>query len=224
MSSLTPTDRSTPARPARPSHPTPRRWMWALAPCLPALLVACGGGGEGPAGGDGVASVTLSAPSLQLLPGRSEQLQATALNAAGAPVAGAPPASWRSSNNTVATVNSSGLVTALVVGSADITATISGKSATARITVTSAPTTVTVNMPGLTFTPFRALVKQGGTVNYVFPSLAHNVIFERVPGAPADIPGQVSNQTISRRFDTVRLYKYSCTLHPGMDGEVEVVP
>lgn len=201
-----------------------RQWLAALA-LLPVSLGACGGGGgDGPAGNDGIASVLLNAPSLQLLPGRTEQLQAVALNAAGTPVAGAPPASWRSSNNAVATVNTSGLVTAVVVGTADITATISGKSATARVTVTTAPTTVTVNMPGLTFTPFRALVKQGGTVNYVFPALAHNVIFERVPGAPADIPGQVSNQTISRRFDTVRLYQYTCTLHPGMDGEIDVVP
>ncbi len=202
-----------------------RRWPVVSAFLVLASVAACGGGGgDGPAGNDGVASVVLNAPSLQLLPGRTEQLQAAALNAAGAPVAGAPSATWRSSNNTVATVNSSGLVTALVVGTADITATISGKSATARITVTSAPTTVTVNMPGQTFAPFRALVKRGGTVNYVFPSLAHNVIFERVPGAPADIPGQVTNQTISRRFDTVRLYQYTCTLHPGMDGEVDVVP
>jgi plastocyanin len=209
-----------------------RRSLWSIACRSPAssilllaLVAACGGGGDdGPAGNDGVASVSLSAPSLTLLPGRTEQLQATALNAAGAPVAGAPSASWSSSNNAVATVNSSGLVTAVIAGTADITATISGKSATARVTVTTAPTTVTVNMPGLTFTPFRALLKQGGTVNYVFPALAHNVIFERVPGAPADIPGQVSNQTIARRFDTVRLFKYTCTLHPGMDGEVDVVP
>jgi plastocyanin len=212
-------------RVGRPVARLRRAWRTTGATLALAWLAACGGGGDGgPAGNDGVASVTLNAPSLTLLPGRTEQLQATALNASGTPVAGAPAATWRSSNNAVVTVNSSGLVTALIVGTADITATISGKSATARITVTSAPTTVTVNMPGQTFTPFRALVKQGGTVNYVFPALAHNVIFERVPGAPADIPGQVSNQTIARRFDTVRLYKYTCTLHPGMDGEVDVVP
>jgi plastocyanin len=110
------------------------------------------------------------------------------------------------------------------VGVADVTAAISGKQASIRVTVTSPPTLVTVNMPGLTFTPFRATLKQGGTVNYVFPALAHNVIFERVPGAPADIPGQVTNQTVSRTFPTARLYLYQCTLHPGMNGEIDVVP
>lgn len=188
-------------------------------------LTACGGGGEsGPTGANGVASVSLNAPSLSLLVGQSDQLTATAKDASGNVAVGAPAATWTSSNFSVATVSSSGVVTAVIPGTSDITATISGKSASARVTVTSAATKVTVNMPGLSFTPFRATLKQGGTVDYVFPALAHNVIFERVPGAPNDIPGEVRNQTISRQFNTVRLFRYSCTLHPGMDGEVNVVP
>lgn len=188
-------------------------------------LAACGGGGDGgPTGSNGVASVSLNAPSLSLLVGQSDQLAASAKDASGNVLTNAPAATWTSSNFSVATVTSSGVVTAVIPGTADITATISGKSATARVTVTSAATKVTVNMPGLSFTPFRATLKQGGTVDYVFPAQAHNVIFERVPGAPNDIPGQVSNQTISRQFNTVRVFRYSCTLHPGMDGEVNVVP
>jgi plastocyanin len=193
-----------------------------------ALLIgtlACGGGGDdGPTGGDGVASVSLNAPSLSMLPGRTEQLVATAKDASGNAIASAPAATWTSSNNATVSVSGSGLVTANAVGNATVTATISGKSASAQVTVAGAATTVTVNMPGLTFTPFRATLKQGGTVNYVFPSLAHNVIFERVPGAPADIPGAVSSQTVSRQFPQVRLYNYTCSLHSGMNGEVEVVP
>jgi len=197
-------------------------WVPAVAALV---LAACGGGGDdGPTGGNGVATVSLNAPSLSMLVGRTEQLVATAKDAQGAVLPSAPAATWSSSNNTVATVNSTGLVTALIVGNADITATISGRTATARVTVSSAPLAVTVNMPGLTFTPFRATLKQGGTVSYVFPALAHNVIFERVPGAPADIPGQVSNTTITRTFPTVRTYLYTCSLHPGMDGEIDVVP
>lgn len=188
------------------------------------LLAACGGGGEGPTGGDGVASVSLNAPSLDMLVGRTEQLVATAKDAQGNTLASAPAAKWSSSNPSVAAVSSTGAVTALVIGAADVTATISGKSKSLRVTVTVAATTVTVNMPGLTFAPFRAIVRQGGTVNYVFPSLAHNVIYDRVAGAPADIPGQVSNATVSRAFSTAGLFQYHCSLHNGMDGEVEVVP
>ncbi|MBK8060305.1 MAG: Ig-like domain-containing protein [Gemmatimonadaceae bacterium] len=189
-----------------------------------AVLSACGGGGENTVGPGGVASVALNAPSLSMLPGLSDQLTAVAKDAQGNTIATAPAATWTTSNSAVASVNATGLVTANAVGSASITATISGKSASAQVTVAAAATVVTVNMPGLSFTPFRATLKQGGTVNYVFPSLAHNVIFERVQGAPADIPGQVANQTISRQFNSVRLFKYTCTLHNGMDGEVDVVP
>ncbi|MEP7380756.1 MAG: Ig-like domain-containing protein [Gemmatimonadota bacterium] len=188
------------------------------------LLAACGGGGDGPTAGDGVASVSLNAPSLDMLVGRTEQLVATAKDAQGNPVAGAPAATWTSRNPSVATVSASGLVTSVLVGAADVTASVAGKSTSLRVTVTVAATTVTVNMPGLTFAPFRVTVKQGGTVNYVFPSLAHNVIFARVSGAPADIPGQVSNTTVSRVFPSALIYQYSCTIHNGMDGEVEVVP
>lgn len=201
--------------------------MTRRVPVLAALLLAaCGGGGgdDGPTGGSGVASVSLNAPSLSMLVGRTDQLVATAKDAQGATLPSAPAATWTSSNNAVATVNSTGLVTAVTVGTTDITATILGRSASARVTVSSAPLAVTINMPGLTFTPFRATLKQGGTVSYVFPALAHNVIFERVPGAPADIPGQVSNTTITRTFNTTRTYLYTCTLHPGMDGEIDVVP
>ena len=198
------------------------RWLTVL---FAAQFTACGGGGsDGPTGGDGVASVALNAPSLSMLVGATDQLTATAKDAQGNAVATAPAATWTSSNTAVATVSGTGLVTAVVVGTASITARISGKSAVAQVAVVAAATTVSINMPGLTFTPFRATLKQGGTVNYIFPSLAHNVIFERVSGAPADIPGQVINQTVSRRFDSVRLFKYVCSLHNGMEGEVDVVP
>ncbi len=188
------------------------------------LLAGCGGGGDGPTGSDGIASVSLNAPSLDMLVGRTEQLVATAKDAQGNTVAGAPAATWKSSNTSVVTVTATGAVTAVIVGSATVTATIGSKSKALPVTVTVAATNVTVSMPGLTFAPFRAIVRQGGTVNYAFPSLAHNVIFDRISGAPTDIPGQVSNSTVSRTFPTAGLFRYHCSLHNGMDGEVEAVP
>ncbi len=208
------------------------RRLWGRAAALasslalttaPLVLTGCGGGGDSPSGPGGVASVALNAPSLTMLAGSTEQLTATAKDAQGSTIAGAPAASWKTSNTGVATVTASGLVTAVGNGSATITATISGKSASAVVTVAPAPSAVTVNMPGTSFTPFHATLKVGGTVSYVFPSLAHNVIFDKIAGAPADIPGQVASQTVNRTFNTVSLYKYVCSLHPGMEGEVDVV-
>lgn len=197
---------------------------WPFRLMVVVALAACGGGGDsGPTGSDGVASVSLNAQSLSLLVGQSDQLAAAAKDASGNVVTGAPAATWTSSNYSVATVSSAGVVTAVIPGTATITATISGKSASALVTVTSAATKVTVNISGVTFSPFRATLKVRGTVDYVFPSQKHNVLFEQVPGAPANI-GDTLNVTISRQFNTVRLYRYSCSIHSGMEGEVNVVP
>ena len=203
----------------------PRRvWAALVLVMVTALLSGCGGGGsDGPTGGTSVASVRLSASSLSILIGQTDQLNATPKDAQGNTVAGAPAATWTSSNNPVATVSSSGLIAGVTVGTADITATISGKSASASVTVVSAATEATVTMPGNTFAPFRTSIKQGGKVHFVFPSLSHNVIFEQVPGAPQNIP-ETTNATVTLVFGTVRVYGYLCSLHSGMAGEINVVP
>jgi uncharacterized protein YjdB len=86
-----------------------------------------------------VASVALSSTSASLTAGQSVQLVVTAKDAAGNVLTGRT-ASWTSSNASVATVSSSGLVSALGAGSATITVTIEGRSATAAVTVTSSTT------------------------------------------------------------------------------------
>jgi len=82
-----------------------------------------------------VTGVTVSPTSLSLTAGQTGQLTATVQpsNATNKNV------SWSSSNTSVATVNSSGLVTAVAAGSATITVTTQdgGKTATCAVTVTS---------------------------------------------------------------------------------------
>lgn len=102
-----------------------------------ALIVsACGGGSEEPAPSAqkiDVTSVTLSHTSLQMNPGTSQQLTATVTpsNATNKTI------SWESSSTSVATVSSTGLVNAVADGTATITATADGKSATCEVTVVS---------------------------------------------------------------------------------------
>jgi trimeric autotransporter adhesin len=67
--------------------------------------------------------------------GSSQQLTATLRDASGNVLTGRAVA-WSSSNATVATVNNSGLVSALNAGSTTITATSEGRSATAQVSVT----------------------------------------------------------------------------------------
>src|SRR5213596_302811 len=84
-----------------------------------------------------VASVTVSPASASVQAGQTVQLTATPKDVNGNPLTGRT-ITWASSNTSVATVNSSGLVSGVVAGSATITATREGQSGTSAITVTGA--------------------------------------------------------------------------------------
>jgi plastocyanin len=78
-----------------------------------------------------------------------------------------------------------------------------------------------VFMPGFSFSPFTTTVPAGGSVVFDFPAEPHNVIFDRITGAPADIQ-QTANRRVTRMFGTRGTFPYDCTLHPGMSGQVVV--
>ena len=82
-----------------------------------------------------VATVSVSAPSATMPVGATQQLTAT-LRDAGGNVLGGRVITWSSANAAVATVNASGLVTALASGTATITATSEGRSGGVTLTVT----------------------------------------------------------------------------------------
>ncbi len=100
-------------------------------------------------------NVTPNAGTLQI--GNSLQLAASITDAAGVPIPG-KVATWSSSNAAVATVSTSGLVTAVGTGTATITATSDGVSGTATITVTQ------VAVANVTVTPASATLDPGNTL------------------------------------------------------------
>ncbi|MFL5576832.1 MAG: Ig-like domain-containing protein, partial [Gemmatimonadaceae bacterium] len=81
-----------------------------------------------------VASVSVSANATTLKVGETTQLTAVAKDAGGATLSG-QATSWASSNEAVATVSGSGLVTAVGGGSATISATIGGKAGSVSVSV-----------------------------------------------------------------------------------------
>jgi trimeric autotransporter adhesin len=97
-------------------------------------------------GGRPVSTVTLTVPRSAIRV--SETLQATAVLRDSTGLVVVRPIQWTSSAPTVATVSSTGSITAVGVGSATITATSEGRSATAAISASLIPvTTVAVTVP-----------------------------------------------------------------------------
>ncbi len=104
-----------------------------------------------------VASVTVTPASASVQAGQTQQLTATLKDANGNILTGRT-VTWSSNNTSVATVSSSGLVTAKVAGSATITATSEGKSGTSALTVTPVP------VASVTVAPASASVAVGATL------------------------------------------------------------
>ncbi len=179
-----------------------------------------------------LATVVVNAQDLSIQLGQLTQATVSGRDATGGAAAlGTRTVTWSTSNASIATINSAGVVTGVGVGTVSVQASVADgaapKTATVPLTVTgipNAPTTADVVMPGLLFSPTETVVKQGGTVRFVFPPLAHNVIWDpRLAGSPADI-NTTSSVTVSRAFPAVGVFPFKCTLHPGMDGTVIVSP
>lgn len=104
------------------------------------------GGGGGGGGPQPVASVTLT-PATATVPVNGTTTLSVALYDASGNALSGRTIVWTSSNAAVASISSTGVVTGVAVGSADITATSEGKSAKTTITVTD-PVASVVITPG----------------------------------------------------------------------------
>jgi uncharacterized protein YjdB len=85
-----------------------------------------------------VASVQITPATLSVVVGGSATLMASAFDADGNILSGRA-ATWATQNPTVASVNSSGVLSAIAAGSTTVTATIEGKSSSMTVSVGSAP-------------------------------------------------------------------------------------
>lgn len=183
--------------------------------------------------GAGVLStIVVNAQDLTIQLGQLTQATVSGRDALGGTAAlGTRVVTWSTSNAAIATINTAGVVTGVGVGTVSLQASVADgavpKTASVQLIVTgipNAPITTDVFMPGLIFSPSETVVKQGGTVRFIFPPLAHNVIWDpRLAGSPTDI-NTTSSVTVSRVFPSVGVFAYKCTLHPGMDGTVIVSP
>lgn len=155
-----------------------RNVFTALAACVVVTLAACGGSdsvtspgtpppgntppgntppGNTPPASTPVASVAITPAGGTVFVGRTLQLAAAARDAAGATLAGRAIA-WTSSADSIARVDANGLVTGAAAGSATITATSEGRSATATVAVQLVP------VASVVVTPATANLRTGDTL------------------------------------------------------------
>jgi hypothetical protein len=97
------------------------------------LRVSAAKGGAGGGGSARIKSVTVSPATASIEAGNTLQLSATTKPAASVTF------EWASSNQSIATVSQSGLVTGVAAGVATISATVSGKTGRSTVTVTAPP-------------------------------------------------------------------------------------
>ena len=192
------------------------------------VTTACSGGGDKsvtqPGGGvtPVLTSLGLSAPGNTLAIGGTMQLSASPRDQNG----GAFQAivSWGSGSTFVATITSGGLATGVAAGQAYMFAHSGSVVDSVLLTVVAGayPSSAAVYMLPEAYSPIRTDIAVNGTVQFVFASVPHNVFFRTANGAPQDIPGEVSNQTVARTFGTRGSFTYDCTIHPGMTATIVV--
>ena len=131
----------------------------ALTSLIALAITSCGGSGDstGPPPPAAVASVVLTPPTNTLTVGQTVQLSAATKDASGNVLTG-HTISWSSSSTAIATVSSSGLVTAISAGPATIFASSESKTGSATITVNTVP----VNL--VTLTPPTSTILVGQTL------------------------------------------------------------
>jgi plastocyanin len=202
---------------------------------MAAAMFACGGSSDspstmGPAPVFTSVAVTPAAPTVSV--GGTTPLTATAKDQNGATFAGAPGASWMSSDTTKAKVDSAtGVVTGVADGSSTITATITSGGIThagsQQITVITPTASGNVTATSsLAFNPHSVTIGRvggTGTVTWTFQNVAHTVSWDSQPsGASVADIGATSSTDVGRNFTVPGTYTYHCAIHSNMSGVVIV--
>lgn len=157
-----------------------------------------------------VASVQVTAPDSSIVRGQTVQLTATPRTAGGAVVTGRT-VTWSSASPSVATVSTSGLVSAVGIGSAVITATVDGINGTLTISVATDVATVQV-------TPTTATLTEGSpTQQYTAtPRNAANTALTGLTATWASLDTTIATVSASGLVTAVR--PGSTTIRATVDG------
>jgi plastocyanin len=201
------------------------------------LLLSCALAGCGGGGGNGgtnppptpvLTSVALSKTTASLRPTESTTITATPKDQNGNAMSGQTVDWTVAPTSGVVSISPSGAsvtVTGTALGQATLTATVQQKVANATITVqNSFPSSadIAVGSGGANvFDPNAVDMAAGGTVNFNWSGVTHNVTWQSPPVSLANV-GDRSSGTVSFTLNTAGTYNFQCTLHPGMSGTITV--
>jgi plastocyanin len=200
---------------------------FSLAACISHAVNDDGADITNPLGHNpGTHTLLLSAPTNDL--GVGEGTVITATYDGVAVTDGVPGNSVVVTSSNTSVIGSALGVHAFSVGSATITATYQGSTATIGFSVHQLNGLSAILAPfsnaqtgTAAWTPPTVTVSPGSTVEFILISgpVSHNVVFDAVLGAPNGIPQSGSLSSATRAFPTSGIYTYSCTLH----GETGVI-
>ncbi len=123
-----------------------RRVLFSAALLSIAVLSACGGGtGNGGGGNTALASIQVTDVNSNLTVGSTQQMTATGHYTNGSTQNLTSSVTWTSSDTTIATVDSRGMVTAKEHGDVKISATMNGVGGSANLTVTATLVSISVS-------------------------------------------------------------------------------
>jgi plastocyanin len=171
-----------------------------------------------------VATVSVLPPTISIPRCTTQQFAATPRDARGNAVAGAPAPTWSPASGPVATVNASGLATALNVGGPiSITATVAGVSGIAQLTVNSSPIVVNWNS-GAALTPVSVTIcaAQSLVFRNTDTNLDHTATGTN--GSPLTGDIQPGASSVPQSFPAAGQYPFHCDVHPNETGTVIVTP
>jgi plastocyanin len=113
------------------------------------------------------------------------------------------------------------------LGAQTATATANGLTGTPQLTFTTTAVLIqTVQVANNSFSPSNLNNVQLGTTviwEWQGTTALHNVTFDAVAGAPADIPDRNTGEA-QRTFNTAGTFPYHCTNHVGMNGSITIMP
>ena len=149
-----------------------------------------------------LSSILIVPVSNALVPGQTRQLVATGVYSDGSSQDLTSQVSWSSSNQLIATVNASGLLTAIAAGQATITATSGSASGTASVNVSS------VVLASIIVTPANVSLATGQTHQF-----AANGVFS--DGSTTDITNSVVWETDAHAVATISQAGLAIGVGPG---------